>query len=84
MDADQAVWSRARRPKLTKVARLAGLAGLAGLAAMVEEKLEHKWSPRQIGGWLRRRFPSSTVMRVPTRPSTAPYSSRLVATFATS
>lgn len=32
---------------------------------MVEEKLEHKWSPGQIDGWLRPRFPSSTVMRVP-------------------
>jgi IS30 family transposase len=56
--ADQAAWSRARRPKPTKLSRL------PGLAAMVEEKLEHTWSPRQIDGWLRRRFPSSTVMRV--------------------
>ncbi len=31
---------------------------------MVEEKLECQWSPQQITGWLRRRFPSSTVMRV--------------------
>jgi IS30 family transposase len=56
--ADQAAWSRACRPKPTKLSRL------PGLTAMVEEKLEQKWSPQQIDGWLRRRFPSSTVMRV--------------------
>jgi IS30 family transposase len=58
VDADQVAWSRARRPKPTKLSRL------PGLAAMVEEKLERRWSPQQIAGWLRRRFPSSTVMRV--------------------
>ena len=58
VDADSAAWSRARRSKPTKLSRL------PGLAAMVEEKLERKWSPQQIDGWLRRRFPSSTVMRV--------------------
>jgi IS30 family transposase len=31
---------------------------------MVEEKLELCWSPQQIAGWLRRRFPTSTVMQV--------------------
>jgi IS30 family transposase len=58
VDADQAAWSRAQRPKPTKLSRL------PGLVAMVEEKLERRWSPQQIAGWLRRRFPMSTVMRV--------------------
>jgi IS30 family transposase len=38
---------------------------LAGwLRAMVEDKLELCWSPEQIAGWLRRRFPTGTVMHV--------------------
>src|SRR4026207_974952 len=36
----------------------------AGLRAMVEDKLELCWSPEQIAGWLRRRFPTGTVMHV--------------------
>jgi IS30 family transposase len=28
------------------------LSRLPGLAAMVEEKLEQRWSPQQIFGWL--------------------------------
>jgi len=35
-----------------------------GLRAMVEDKLELRWSPEQIAGWLRRRFPTGTVMHV--------------------
>jgi IS30 family transposase len=31
---------------------------------MVEDKLELRWSPEQIAGWLRRRFPTGTVMQV--------------------
>ena len=31
---------------------------------MVEDKLELCWSPGQIAGWLRRRFPTGTVMHV--------------------
>jgi IS30 family transposase len=56
--ADQAAWARAVRPKPTK------LSGLPGLRAMVEDKLELSWSPEQIAGWLRRRFPTGTVMHV--------------------
>ena len=58
MTADAAAWARAARPKPTKLSRY------PGLAQMVEEKLEQCWSPQQIAGWLRRRFPTSTVMRV--------------------
>jgi IS30 family transposase len=38
----RAAWSRAQRPKPAKLSRL------PGLAAMVEEKLEQRWSPQQI------------------------------------
>jgi IS30 family transposase len=31
---------------------------------MVEDKLELRWSPEQIAGWLRWRFPTGTVMHV--------------------
>jgi transposase, IS30 family len=56
--ADRAAWARACRPKQTKLARW------PGLRAMVEDKLELRWSPEQIAGWLRRRFPTGTVMHV--------------------
>jgi IS30 family transposase len=56
--ADQAAWVRACRPKRTKLSRW------PGLRAMVEDKLELRWSPEQIAGWLRRRFPTGTVMHV--------------------
>jgi IS30 family transposase len=56
--ADQAAWTRAARPKQTKLSRW------PGLRAMVEDKLELRWSPEQIAGWLRRRFPTGTVMHV--------------------
>ena len=42
--ADQAAWSRARRPKACK------LAANPTLALMVEEKLTDWWSPQQISG----------------------------------
>jgi IS30 family transposase len=56
--ADRAAWVRACRPKQTKLGRR------PGLRAMVEDKLELRWSPEQIAGWLRRRFPTGTVMHV--------------------
>ncbi len=56
--ADRAAWSRACRPKQTKLARC------PGLASMVEDKLEDEWSPEQIAGWLRRRFPTVRMAQV--------------------
>jgi len=58
LTADRAAWDRAARPKQTKLSRW------PGLRAMVEDKLELCWSPEQIAGWLRRRFPTGTVMHV--------------------
>jgi IS30 family transposase len=56
--ADRAAWARGCRPKPTKLGRR------PGLRCMVEDKLELRWSPEQISGWLRRRFPTETVMHV--------------------
>jgi IS30 family transposase len=56
--ADAAAWARACRPKATK------LSSRPGLSAMVEEKLALRWSPEQISGWLRRRFPTGVAMHV--------------------
>jgi IS30 family transposase len=49
--ADEAAWERARRPKPSK------LALNAELRAVVEAKLELRWSPEQISRWLRRTYP---------------------------
>jgi IS30 family transposase len=56
--ANRAAWTQACRPKQTKLSRW------PGLRAMVEDELELCWSPEQIAGWLRRRFPTGTVMHV--------------------
>jgi IS30 family transposase len=40
------------------------LAGCARLGAVVEEKLEVRWSPEQIAGWLARQFPDQAEMQV--------------------
>jgi IS30 family transposase len=51
-----AAWERARRPKRSK------LAGNSRLREVVEVKLELKWSPEQISGWLRRTYPDDLGM----------------------
>jgi IS30 family transposase len=56
--ADHASWDRARRPKRSKLP----LNG--GLRAIVQEKLERKWSPQQISQWLRRTYPDDLGMWV--------------------
>jgi IS30 family transposase len=58
LPADAAAWTRACRPKPTKLSRR------PGLRSMVEEKLVVRWSPEQISGWLRRRFPTGVEMQV--------------------
>jgi IS30 family transposase len=58
VQADAQAWTRACRPKPTK------LSSRPGLASMVEEKLALRWSPQQISGWLRRRFPMGVEMQV--------------------
>jgi transposase, IS30 family len=56
--ADRAALRRARRPKRSK------LAECARLRAVVEAKLELRWSPQQISGWLVCAFPDDPEMRV--------------------
>ncbi len=51
--ADQAAWDRARRPKRCK------LAENRVLACVVARKLRLAWSPEQIAGWLKRRYPDN-------------------------
>jgi IS30 family transposase len=48
--SDQAAWGRALRPKLCK------LACRPFLSRTVSAKLQRKWSPEQIAGWLRRTY----------------------------
>jgi IS30 family transposase len=57
-EADQRAWESARRPQLCK------LAGQPALRALVASKLEQDWSPEQIAGWLKARFPLDQTMRV--------------------
>jgi transposase, IS30 family len=56
--ADQAAWDRARRPKRCK------LALHPVLAQRVAQKLHRHWSPEQIAGWLKRRYPNDTGRQV--------------------
>ena len=49
--ADQAAWRRTLRPKVCK------LAGRTNLIEHITKKLQLQWSPEQIAGWLKRRFP---------------------------
>jgi IS30 family transposase len=50
--------ARGRRPKASK------LATCERLRAVVEAKLEKRWSPQQIAGWLPTAFPGDAEMRV--------------------
>ena len=56
--SDQAAWDRARRPKPCKLARR------PTLCHTISVKLERKWSPQQIAGWLKREHPDNESARV--------------------
>jgi len=56
--ADQQAWSRASRPKPCKLATNPVLAGV------VAEKLQRRWSPEQIAGWLKVTHPDNQQMQV--------------------
>jgi transposase, IS30 family len=49
--ADQAAWDRTRRPKTCK------LVENSALAHIVAGKLQMRWSPEQIAGWLKHTYP---------------------------
>lgn len=56
--SDNAAWDRALRPKACK------LACYPALRCAVSAKLQRKWSPEQIAGWLRRTFPGEPHRQV--------------------
>jgi IS30 family transposase len=56
--ADEKAWERARRPKGCLLATNDPLRGV------VARKLGEDWSPEQISGWLKRRYPDDEAMRV--------------------
>jgi len=56
--ADQATWDRARRPKRCK------LVTNPALAHIVARQLKLLWSPHQIAGWLKRRYPDDENYQV--------------------
>jgi IS30 family transposase len=56
--ADECAWSRARRPKVCK------LAVERRLKECVAFKLSQNWSPEQISGWLKKRYPNDERMRI--------------------
>jgi len=56
--ADQQAWARASRPKACKLATNRLLAGI------VAEKLQLRWSPQQIAGWLKLTYPDDPGMHV--------------------
>ena len=62
--ADRRAVRLLRRPKPAK------LAVCPRLRAVVEGKLELRWSPQQIAAWLALAYPDDPEMRVPARPST--------------
>jgi IS30 family transposase len=56
--AEQATWERAKRPKPRK------LAMQPRLRDIVAGKLKLAWSPEQIAGWLKRRYPQDESLQV--------------------
>lgn len=56
--ADDAAWARAKRPQAY------ALQSNAGLTQVVSDKLQERWSPKQIAGWLKEEFPDDARMNV--------------------
>ncbi|MBF8285355.1 MAG: IS30 family transposase, partial [Anaerolineales bacterium] len=56
--ADQAAWDRACRPKTCRLVQN------RALARIVAEKLQLEWSPEQVAGWLKRKYPDDENHRV--------------------
>jgi len=57
-EADTAAWDRAERPKRCKLAKN------RVLARLVADKLRLQWSPAQVAGWLKRRYPQDETRQV--------------------
>ena len=56
--ADERAWKTACRPKICKLAKH------PCLRRLVAQKLALNWSPEQIAGWLRRRYPGDVDMNI--------------------
>jgi IS30 family transposase len=56
--ADESAWDRGRRPKTCKLAQN------RALARIVAGKLQRRWSPQQVAGWLKRTYPDDTSRQV--------------------
>ncbi len=56
--ADQAAWDRGHRPKTCKLVQN------RALARIVASKLKKLWSPEQIAGWLKHRYPDDENLQV--------------------
>jgi IS30 family transposase len=57
-EAEAAAWQRALRPKVCKLAQH------PRLRHIVAQKLQRAWSPEQIAGWLKRRYPQDESLHV--------------------
>jgi IS30 family transposase len=58
VDAERRAQAQAKRPKLCKLAQS------GRLRDVVARRLSEDWSPGQIAGWLRRRFPDNDAMNI--------------------
>jgi IS30 family transposase len=58
VEAEKATWQRALRPKACK------LAGRLDLIRIISRKLQRRWSPQQISGWLTREYPNNKSYHV--------------------
>ncbi len=56
--ADERAWEAAKRPKACRLGQQPRLRGL------VARKLARQWSPEQIAGWLKLRFPGQRALHV--------------------
>jgi IS30 family transposase len=56
--ADERAWRSAQRPKICR------LAALPALRRLVAHKLRQEWSPEQISGWLKLKFPGQESLKV--------------------
>jgi IS30 family transposase len=57
-EADRRAWQNGKRPQRCKLARH------SALSRLVASKLREDWSPEQIAGWLKARYPHDQTMRV--------------------
>jgi hypothetical protein len=56
--ADESAWDRGRHPKTCKLAQK------RALACLVAGKLQRRWSPEQVAGWLKRTYPDDMSRQI--------------------